>query len=255
MRLRAVMAAVIATCLVELISNLALASNIAFDTAGDSAYNNGWTQGSSGGFGWGGGWNISTGDGSASLATDLGSGGEINSPVGLGGRSWEVTGDLTISRLFSGNLQIGQAFRIDVDPAPGAEYAVGIMFGNIYDHVSIAARGVTYQIGEEYSNTGLTTTTVTDIPVVNGPVRLSFTPISNNSYQLGITPLPGGATSTVTISYSSGPPDGFGLSTQYAPLYFNNVNVSPEPAALCFAGLATFGLLRRRKHYPARRRA
>lgn len=241
------MAVVALGCFITSVPQVVSGSNIAFDTAGDSAYNNGWTSGSDGGYGWGGGWGISDGFGAAAVTADPGSGGEINSPVGLGGRSWEVSGNLIISRLFGGSMQIGQTFGIDVDPAPGAEYAVGVMFGDIYDHVSIAARGATYQIGEEYSSTGLITTTITDIPVVNGPVHLSFTPTSNNSYQIGVTPLPGGTTSTATIIYSSGAPDGLGLSTEYAPFYFNNVNVTPEPSALCLANFATFGLLRRRK--------
>lgn len=241
-----VLAAVLG-CFIASVPCTALASNIAFDTAGDSAYNSGWTQGSNGGYGWGGGWSISTGDGAAVVTADPNSGGEINSPLGLGGRSWEVSGDLAITRQFGGEMQIGQTFAIDVDSAPGGEYGVGLLLPDIDDHLSIADNGgSTYDLLSSRAGKGIITN-VTDIPVVNGPIQITFTRSDAADYTVGITPLLlGASTSTVSANFAGGSPDGFGLGGDYAPLYFNNISVTPEPSVFLGAAVVGLGLLRRR---------
>lgn len=243
-----IIVAVVAVCSFSAMIRTALASNIAFDTAGDSAYNNGWTTGSNGGYGWGGGWQISDADYTLpqppifGISADPTLGGIMNSPAVADGRVWAMT-KAVARRPLAGPLAVGQTISVNLDGAGIEFHSPLFAFGLVAD------QGSDFTLGEVafFIGGGLISYIDTGIPMINGPIAVSLTLQSNESYTLDVRSLASPATGgSFSFQFWSGPDeiwlDGNLTSVSYA----NNLSVTPEPSAFLIAGVAALGLLRRR---------
>ena len=271
--MRIICAALIAMWVGVSASNLN-ASPIAFDTAGDSAYNNFNPNSSTypnGGYGWGGPWQSDgalfvnqpglTGPGHPADTTP------INSPTTQGGRAWGISyfGDQLAyaQRPLAGTLLTGQTFSIDLDmrtvsiPQYGEDDGQSVKVGS-----SGFAYGVTLEAppsGRYYfnvlgPNTPLATYT-TEIPASDQFVHLDAAVIDDSDVRVTLTSLGGdGATASLVLP-DNVPINNLTLTNEgvgYLPdaeLYFNNIQVTPEPAGALFLTAGASTLLGRRRRF------
>ena len=271
--MRIICAALIAMWVGVSASNLN-ASPIAFDTAGDSAYNNfnpNSTTYPNGGYGWGGPWQSDgalfvnepglTGPGHPADTT------LINSPMTSEGRAWGLSYFLSenlasASRPLASALLPGQTFSIDLDMrtvfiqqfgefdtqsvtlgSGPLQYGLTLYsFGSGNYRVDVSAPGVTY------------TQYATNLPVSDQFVHLDVAVIDNSSVRVALQSLgTDGATASLVvpdddpITYLSLTNQGFGYLPE-AEMYFNNIQITPEPTGLVFcAGALATTLLRRHR--------
>lgn len=246
-----VILAVVAVCSFSAATRTVSASNTAFDTAGDSAYNNGWTTGSNGGYGWGG-WSFQAGDPSMTTtmqtASDPALGGLINSPSVPDGRAWAIT-NAAPTRQFASLLAPGQTFSVEMDGGtsgiaigffdpPDATQNFYITSINQRDYILWWSFG--YRGGPSIEDTG--------VPAINGPVAISLSISETVDYVLDLQSL---ASTSISASIDLGnphiPPGAVEMAgNNSSVLYVNNMSLTPEPSALCIAGVSALGLLRRR---------
>jgi hypothetical protein len=253
---------VLAPILIASICAAARGAQLAYDSAGDSAYNNGWTAGSNGGYGWGGGWNFTgvspgpiIGDSTTNGAGPTDGFGDINSPQSPGGRAWGLLSG-TALRTFSGSLDTGQRFLVDLDdfgfaspnfsssvfliPA-GQAPVVGVLAGYGPDYLVSFPDGLRVDSGVAETDHGL---------------HLSFAQTPSD-VQVSLTPVLGGTSRTISVPYSgqllgvefeSQGPGSSGLTWPIP--YINNIAITPEPEGAGLVSLAAGGLLlrRRRQH-------
>ena len=250
------------------------ASPIAFDTAGDSAYNNfdpNSTTYPNGGYGWGGPWQSDgaffvnepglTGPGHPADTTP------INSPEAPDGRAWGISYFLgeqlaSASRPLAGALLPGQTFSMDLDMRTAfiQQYGEGdtqsvtlgsgplqygltlYSFGSGNYRVDVSAPGLTY------------TQYATSLPVSDQFVHVGVAVVDNSSLRITLDSLgTDGATATLVvpdddpITYLTLTNQGFGYLPD-AEMYFNNIQITPEPTGLILsAGALAAALLRRRR--------
>lgn len=273
--MRAIYAALFAMWVGVSASNLS-ASPIAFDTAGDSAYNNfnpNSTSYPNGGYGWGGPWQSDgglfvnepglTGPGHPADTTP------INSPTTSDGRAWGVSYFLgeelaAEKRPLAEALVPGQTFSIDLDmrttsiPQNGEGDVQSVILGSgvIASGVSLTSfGGGVYGVGVQvFEPTATYTTFATDVPVSDQYIHLDVTVIDDSSVRVTLKSLgtDGGMDSLVVpddvpITYLKLTNQGVGYLPD-AELYFNNIQITPEPTALvfCTGALAAILLKRRR---------
>ncbi len=274
--MRAIHVALLAVWVGVSASNLK-ASPIAFDTAGDSAYNNfnpNSTTYPNGGYGWGGPWQSDgalfvnqpglTGPGHLADTT------MINSPMTSDGRAWGLSyflqGAAWAQRPLAGALAPGQTFSIDLDmrtisiPQYGEGNGESVILGPgafAYGVTLEAPPSGLYYFNVLGPNTPFATYT-TDIPASDQFVHLDVAVIDDSNVRLTLKSLgPDGASASLAVP-DNVPITSLALTNQgagYLPdaeLYFNNIQVTPEPVATVFLA-ATFAgaLLRRRRGFVA----
>jgi hypothetical protein len=263
-------------CVAAVQAGVAKAADIAFDNAADPTYNASWDPLSNGGFGWGAGWEFSgSAGGSQWWSVATAPNGFVNSPAGSTGRAWKLqaltTGQVTTAtRTLNGALNVGQSILADfVYPVPADQFA-GAEF-QIQSHVFVGGSsfnnvrliGVSTVFGSSsYKLTDGSGTRSTGIPTTSG-LHLQFTLTDPSSYSLTLTPLiDGSATQTFTgslpappVTIPPTPPypvtqiyffDG-SESVGAAPMYLNNIAVTPEPTGLATLACMTFLLRRSRR--------
>ena len=270
--MRAIYAALLAVWVAVSASDLN-ASPTAFDNAGDSAYNNfnpNSTTYPNGGFGWGGPWQSNgalfvnqpglTGPGHPADTTP------INSPTTSDGRAWGISYFLnenlaSASRPLAGALLPGQSFSMDLNmrtafiqqygefdgqsvtlgPAP---LGYGLTLERLYAggyRIDVSGPGTPYATYD------------TGLPFSDQFVHLDVTVIDDSSVRATLTSLGSdGATASlvvpdnISITYLSLTNQGFGYLPD-AEMYFNNIQITPEPAGLVFCAVALAATLFRRR--------
>ena len=271
--MRAICVALLAVWVGMGASNLK-ASPIAFDTAGDSAYNNFNPNTSTypnGGYGWGGPWQSDgalfvnepglTGPGHPADTTP------INSPNTSDGRAWGLSYFLgeqlaSAQRPLAGALLPGQTFSVDVDMrtvfiqqygefdtqsvtlgSGPLQYGLTLYsFGSGNYRVDVSAPSVTY------------TQYATNVPVSDQFVHLDVAVVDSSSVRVTLQSLgTDGATASLLvpdddpITYLTLTNQGFGYLPD-AELYFNNIQITPEPTGVFFpAAAAAATVLGRRR--------
>ena len=259
--MRAIYAALIAMWVAVSASNLN-ASPIAFDTAGDSAYNNFNPNSSTypnGGYGWGGPWQS---DGSLFVnqpgLTGPGHPADtapINSPMTSAGRAWGISYSFNeqfsaVERPLAGALLPGQAFSVDLDmrttsiPQYGEGDDQSVVLGSeeIASGVSLNSYGGgVYGVGVQVFGAAPTYTVfATEVPVSDQYIHLDVTVIDDSSVRVTLP-------DDVPITHLKLTNGGVG----YLPddeLYFNNIQITPEPVGVIFpAGALAATLLGRRR--------
>jgi len=247
------------------------ASPIAFDTAGDSAYNNFnpiSTTYPNGGYGWGGPWQSDgalfvnepglTGPGHPADTTP------INSPTTSDGRAWGISYFLGeqlayAQRPLAGALLAGQTLSIDLDmrtmsaPQEGDTQFVILGPSSLGSGVMLHADSVgVYRV--DVSAPDIPATYFTSVPVSDQFIHLDVEVVDHSSVRFTITSLGSdGATASLVVPDDI-PITNLTLTNQgvgYLPdaeLYFNNIQITPEPAGILFpAVVAASALLRRRR--------
>jgi hypothetical protein len=253
------------------------ASPIAFDTAGDSSYNSfnpNSTTYPNGGYGWGGPWQSDgslfvnqpglTGPGHPADTTP------INSPMTSAGRAWGISYSFNeqfsaVERPLAGALLPGQAFSVDLDmrttsiPQYGEGDDQSVVLGSeeIASGVSLNSYGGgVYGVGVQVFGAAPTYTVfATEVPVSDQYIHLDVTVIDDSSVRVTLTSLGSdGAMDSLVV------PDDVPIThlkltnggVGYLPdneLYFNDIQITPEPVGVIFpaAALAATLLGRRRR--------
>lgn len=247
------------------------ASPRAFDSAGDSAYSSGWTAGTNGGYGWNGGWDFQyLGTATATLASDPADGGIMNSPASPLGRAWEVTDsknyvEPAATRHTLTGLQPGQVLSVDVDYS-----SADMIFGFADDHSDYTLISIfrftqngpsDYLIeqNEQWFSGYQPISYDSQVAAFSGPIHIELTALSiigsRSNFALEITSLTTGQSATLPslfLGVDSGPqqPDVdtfyFG-ATGPSGVFFNNLSITPEPAALATLSIFSLLLLKRRR--------
>lgn len=275
-------------------------SAVAFDSAADPAYNlqpgeaSGWLQLSNGGYGFGpwlprsGNPNPTNPIGVIGSSTTNGNGdpegdGDINTPRNASGRAWGLMaspatdqnpdgGASGATRMLSGPLSVGQAFRIDMDNGNIADPslsdgtrrpgAVGwALQGSdpALDQFLLEAEANSpdYLFARPFG------TDDTGIPLTDQGVHCEFTLLGPSKispfplqWMLTITTLGPGGTTKVLTGTRMGTPidrltvgDAGGGTDPADAVYFNSISVGdvPEPGAVGVVGLGAMLVLRRRR--------
>lgn len=275
--MRAICAALLAMWVGVSASNLK-ASPIAFDTAGDSAYNNfnpNSTTYPNGGYGWGGPWQSDgalfvnepglTGPGHPADTTP------INSPMTQGGRAWGISYFLEpqlalAQRPLASALLPGPTFSMDLDMRTVSipQYAEGngesaiLGPGSLAYGVTVVASPTGDYMLHLLDASSTYTEYDTGLPVSDQYIHLDVTVVDNSNVHVTLESLvPDGASASVVlpdnvpITYLTLTDQGVGYLPD-AELYFNNIQVTPEPAApLILVAAIAAAILRR--HRPLRR--
>jgi hypothetical protein len=242
----------------------ARAASIAFDNASDAAYNSGWGNGSNGGSGFGA-WTLQAAGGSfgghfigSSSDNAGGSSGNINTS---GNKSWGMyanTSNITDAiRPFTGNLTpTVQSFVIDMDngfidssgsPQPTEGFA-------LRNSAHTDRLNWFFQGGQSfYQYVDSTGTHTTSIGFTGNGMHIVVTLTGTDTYQMQVTPS-GGGTSTFSGTLADGAGTGVsevrlydsnGGSGSNSNLYFNSMQITPEPGSIALLGLAAPLLMRR----------
>lgn len=256
------------------------ASPIAFDTAGDSAYNNfnpNSTTYPNGGYGWGGPWQSNgalfvnepglTGPGHPADTTP------INSPMTPDGRAWGLSYFLGeqlawAQRPFLGALSPGQIFSMDLDmravsiPQYGEGNSQFITLGPVgqgpvgYGVELEASPPGNYRVDVIQPGTPYATYT-TDIPASDQFVHLDIAVIDGSNVRVTLTSLgdDGGFASLVVPD--SVPITNLTMANQGvgdlpdAEIYFNNIEITPEPTGILLPAIVVAGALLSRRRLAA----
>jgi len=245
--------------------NFARSAQVAYDSAGDSAYNSaaagGTFQGVNGGYGWGGGWAIDgpgfIGSSSTNGTGDPTGSGDINSPRTPLGRAWGLHADYTlhfanVRRGLGGPLLPGQTLMIDFDnylPLASAGDEVGVQLG--VDFIAGHYSYTDYVLSDPFTNEE----TDTGIRITDQGVHIELSALDGNTSRLSVTSFaPGGPGASFIVPYRAindiviGNTT-FSLNRDPKDVYFNNIEITPEPRGLVGVFCLVAGgliLLRRR---------
>lgn len=249
----------------------ASAALIASDNAADTVYNPDWDNGDNGGSGWGGGWVLSTSNGNPSNAghfvfdstanADGADNGNVGGASGDGdintsSKAWGLYGNSgqtsNAVRPFSGSLNVGQGFNIDMDNGyldGGATVGFGLQdsSGNNRLEVFFAGGNANYTVFGSAAQDSL-------IGYTDEGLDIDFLLTGTDSYSVKLTRKDG---TTNTLTGTLGGTSGSGVSQVRLfnfnaggagsnNLYFNSIAVTPEPASLGVLALAGIAMLRRR---------
>lgn len=247
--------------IVLLVSFQTSASMVASDYASDPAYGDGWQAGDNGGTGWGGAWNIST-----TFGSDINTAGTLvqtSQDNGFGNGNIDTLGSslglyansshfIFATRAFDEDLSVGQSVILDMDNGfidNGSRVGFTITgFGEIEtteqfsfyfvggdDHYTISNGQLVFTVEQD-----------TGVDFTTAGLRVMFTLTDEESYALAITPN-GGSTTTINGDFLI--PAEFDHIELYNSnagsgsandVFFNSIQVVPEPAT---AGLMLLGLI------------
>lgn len=237
----------------------------AYDDATDAAYSDGWQTGDNGGSGWGGTWNLFNSSPAGQFVGTSQDNGFGDGNIDTGGLSLGMfansSGSANASRAFNGTLGIGQSVIVHMDNGfVDSGSSVGFTLTGFGDPMSTEQLSFFFRGGESnyrISNGQFVFLTEHDTGVgfTSAGLQIVFTLVDADSYALAITPN-GGSTTTLNgdflipaafdhielHNYNAG-------SGSANDVFFNSIQVIPEPATAGLMLLGVAGLLglRRKK--------
>jgi hypothetical protein len=254
------------------LASTATAAPIAADLASDAVYNDGWQGGDNGGFGFGP-WNLfqtsSTGDRNGFfLGSSTGNGVTPSGGIDSAGRALGLyanqtadqngldIGYATAFRTFTnGEIGIGESLSLSMDNGNVGFWQLGpSLVGFSLNRFSFFFAGgeTTYKIGYGDPNASIALYD-TGVPFTDDGLGIVFTRTGADAFSLSVTPAGG---SSVVISgvlpQTGGLLDSITLYNRTAgpgaisDLFFNDLQIIPEPTTLGVIGIASMLTLRRR---------
>ncbi len=247
----------------------ALGAMLAADAASDAGYGSGWTNGSNGGTGFSP-WVFRSDAGSGFAGFFRSSASNTDVSIGTGdNRAWGTFANgsgfnaaVAFRGFTDGSLSVGQSLLLSIDNGniqTNGSMGIVLRTGNsngAHTNYNTGSRFEFYFLGGQsgYRIVDGTGTTVTDIGFTSAGLDLTFTLTSANTYDLTVFRRSTSQTFTF-LDRTLGGTAGAGLDsialynrdTESANVYFNSLEIIPEPTAVALLMVgAAIAMVRRR---------